>query len=315
MRSSLVLICRVMTACLLGVSLLPCRAQNARSPRPFPDTQSRIRVFADQLPTQLTDTQRHFIASHYVGSQKQTCAWVRKIREINPGFLMLHYPLAVGAGPVELLDGDTWMNDFDRVTKHEDWFVHNEQGNRLLQTDWNWYVMDIRFAGSTPRTGFPEYWLRTCLKRMRDAEADGCFADSYTQDIVMHQVKPPGAAIFSDVEACRRDWLPNLNRYGSYVAAAFHRQPERFAFLPNLGGMVTTWDKVTDLAIGDGGMNEGFCAPAPNQSYVVFPAAVHVVTARGGGAVGEDGHSSGSISATAATSVTVPAHSARVVLR
>jgi hypothetical protein len=250
---------------LVAIALSSAPA-GADAPRVFPDTRARIAVFADQLPNQITDAQRRFIATHYVGSQKQTRAWTRRVRALNPGYLMLHYQLAVGAGPALFVDGDQWVNDFDAVARHEDWFVHNPQGNRVLQTAWNWYVMDVRVSDGRPRTGFPDYWVQTALQRMRDNEADGCFADSYTQDILMNQVQPP-TPLFSSVQENLRDWLPGLNDYGAYVTAAFHRQPEQFRFLPNLGGMVTTWDRVTDLAVGDGGMNEGFCAGGPGNYY------------------------------------------------
>lgn len=214
----------------------------------------------------MTDAQWRFAASHYAGCQKMTRSWTRRVRRLNPGFLVLHYQLAVGAGPAPFVVGDRWTNDFSSVTSHEDWFLHDVAGHRLFQPAWNWYLMDIRFDGDRPRTGFPAYWLRAALERMRANEDDGCFADSYTQDILMNQLRPP-FAWFSDAEANQREWLPHLNRYGAYCAAGFHRQPERFYFLPNLGGLVTTWDRTTDLLVGDGGMNEGFCTPSPGQYY------------------------------------------------
>ncbi|HZO92060.1 MAG TPA: putative glycoside hydrolase [Chthonomonadaceae bacterium] len=234
--------------------------------RRFPDTRARILIFADQLPAQMTDAQWRFAATHYVGCQKEMRSWTRRMRQLNPGFLVLHYQLAVGTGPAAFVHGDEWTNDFAQVTRHEDWFLHDTQGRRLLQPDWNWYVMDIRFADNRPATGFPDYWLATALQRMRDNEDDGCFADSYTQDILINQLKPP-FVWFTDPEANKRFWLPNLNRYGAFCAQGFHRQPERFYYLPNLGGMVTTWDTVTNLAVGDGGMNEGFCASGPGHYY------------------------------------------------
>jgi hypothetical protein len=249
---------------VLVLFLLPLSGKTQA--RAFPDTKAKILVLTDQLPTQMTDAQMRFVAAHYVGCQKMPVAWTRKIRRLNPNFLMLHYQLAVGTGPAQFLVGNDWVNDFAQVTKHEDWFLHDERGHRLLQTDWNWYLMDIRFANGRPQTGFPAYWLETALSRMRSNEADGCFADSYTQDILMNQLKPP-FLWFTEVEADRKFWLPNLNQYGVYCAAGFHRQPEKFAFLPNLGGLVTGWDHTTDLAVGDGGMNEGFAASAPGQYF------------------------------------------------
>lgn len=236
--------------------------------RSFPDTRLKIRVFDDQLPSSMTEAQWRFSAAHYVGSQKMTRAWTQRMRRLNPRFLMLHYQLAAGAGPAPFVVGNQWTNDFSRVTRHEDWFVHDGHGRRLLQPAWNWSVMDIRFSGGTPRTGFPGYWLNTTIARMRENEDDGCFADSYTQDILMNQLRPP-FVWFTDPTACERDWLPQLNRYGSFCAAGFHRQPERFYYLPNLGGMITTWDRVTNLRVGDGGMNEGFCAAGAGNYYSV----------------------------------------------
>jgi hypothetical protein len=216
----------------------------------------------------MTEAQWRFAARHYVGSQKMTRSWTLRMRRLNPRFLMLHYQLAIGTGPAPFVIGDRWTNDFRSVTRHEDWFLHDDQGHRLLQPAWNWYVMDLRFDGSRPRTGFPDYWLKTAIERMRENGDDGCFADSYTQDILMNQLRPP-FAWFTDPKACMRNWLPQLNRYGAYCAAGFHHQPERFYYLPNLGGLVTTWDRTTDLFVGDGGMNEGFCAGGPGQYYSV----------------------------------------------
>jgi len=179
---------------------------------------------------------------------------------------MLHYQLAVGTGPAAFVEGEEWTNDFQQVTQNESWFMHNDREHRLHQEKWDWYLMDIRFAGGRPRTGFPAYWVRSALRRMRANENDGCFADSYTQDILLHQLDP-SFRLFTDAETNKRSWLPHLNAYGAWCAAAFHRQPERFYYLPNLGGLVTTWDTVTDLAVGDGGMNEGFAAPEPGKHY------------------------------------------------
>ena len=247
---------RGLTRAVCAVLALVSAASAA--PRPFPDTRDRIRVYADQLPSQLTDAQWRFVATHYVGSQKMPRSWTRHVRRLNPNFLMLHYQLAVGLGPAPFLVGDRWVSDWPQVTRHEDWFLHDTAGHRLRQTAWNWDVADIRFSGTTPRTGYPAYWLTAAVARMRQNEDDGCFADSYTEDILTNQTQPP-APLFTDVAAIQRDWLPSLNRYGALCAREFQAQPERFYFLPNLGGLVTTWDKTTDLSVGDGGMNEGFC--------------------------------------------------------
>jgi hypothetical protein len=82
----------------------------------------------------------------------------------------------------------------------------------------------------------------------------------------MGQLQPP-FDWFQSAESCAKNWLPNLNPFGAYCASGFHRQPERFYYLPNLGGLVTTWDRYTDFGVGDGGMNEGFCESGPGSYY------------------------------------------------
>jgi hypothetical protein len=37
--------------------------------------------------------------------------------------------------------GERWLTDFDRVTRHENWFFHLD-GRRVRQTQWNWYLMN-----------------------------------------------------------------------------------------------------------------------------------------------------------------------------
>jgi hypothetical protein len=253
---------------------------------PFPDASARIMVFADQLPSEhtLTDAQWKFIASHYSGTQKESSTWTRHIRRLNPRFIVLHYQLAVGCGPAEFVVGDRWTNDFkEAVNPHEDWFIHDEQGRRQYCSAWQWYVMDLRFNARGPSTAFPRYWTQSAISRMRANEDDGCFADSYTQDILMrqlkavpqslaasgnapdpHQLAPSDMPMFNRPDACNKLWIPSLDAFGDYCTDAFHRQREKFYYLPNLGGLVTTWDK-TNLAVGDGGMNEGFCAERPGS--------------------------------------------------
>jgi hypothetical protein len=95
-------------ASALWVLLLPCQAQNTGLRREFPDARAKVLVFADQLPSQITDARRRFIATHDAGSQKQSREWIRRVRQINPAYLLLHYQLAVGAGPALFVEGDSW---------------------------------------------------------------------------------------------------------------------------------------------------------------------------------------------------------------
>lgn len=232
--------------------------------RSFPNSSGQILVFTDQLPDQPTTAQWNFIASNYVGTQKELLSWTQRVRQLNPHFIVLHYQLALGCGTAEFIDGNTWTNDFATVNQNNSWFLHDST-SRVEQTAWDWYVMNIVFANGSPRSGFPNYWTTSAMQRLRDNQNDGVFADSYTQDVLFGQVSP-AYALFNNVATCLTWWIPNLNEYGSYCAATLHAQPEKFYYLPNLGALITGWD-TTNYAVGDGGMNEGFAIPGPSGAY------------------------------------------------
>ncbi len=232
--------------------------------RSFPNSSGQILVFTDQLPSQPTTNQWKFIASNYVGTQKELLSWTQKVRQLNNNFIVLHYQLAVGCGTALFIDGNTWTNDFATVSQNNRWFLQ-DSGSWIEQTAWDWYVMNIVFSNGSPVSGFPHYWTTAALQRLRDNQNDGVFADSYTQDILFGQVNP-AYIWFNDVPTCLANWIPNLDDYGSYCAATLHSQPEKFYYLPNLGALITSWD-TTNYAVGDGGMNEGFAIPGPTGSY------------------------------------------------
>jgi hypothetical protein len=252
---------------LAGLLMLLLGASAAGAARPFPDTRSGVYVFTDQLPSNPTAGQWSFIASHYVGTQKERVSWTRYIRTLNPAFIVLHYQLALGAGPADFVVGDTWTNDFSYVTTQEPWFLHDGAGSRILQTYWNWNVMNIVFNNGVPASGWPDYWNTTAVDRLRLNENDGVFADSYTQDILFGQVSPP-YIWFNDVNSCLTNWIPNLNQYGAYCASYLHSRAENFYYLPNLGGLVNSWD-TTNYSVGDGGMCEGFALSGPGSYYAL----------------------------------------------
>jgi hypothetical protein len=245
----------------------PGVAQSGAAARSFPDTRDHILIFTDQLPgaASLTEAQWRFIATHYVGTQKELVSWTRHIHTLNPKFITLHYQLAVGAGTSAFIEGDQWTNDFDLVTTHADWFLRDDSGSRISQNAYPWKVMDIRFRNGVPQSGWPDYWVSTATRRMRANQNDGVFADSATIDILFGQVTPP-YRWFNDITACKNDWITSLDQYGTYCTNALHAQPEKFTYLPNLGGLITGWD-TTDYGFGDGGMNEGFALSHSGEYY------------------------------------------------
>jgi len=132
----------------LVIVCLPASWAAAFSPaRRFPDTWDHIAVFVDQLPSSLSAAQRQFAATHYAGTQKQTSALINLIRAHDPNLLHLQYRLGVrqSGQSVNYIHNNTWSNHWANINSHEDWFVHDDQGNRVYQLYAGWlkeYCMD-----------------------------------------------------------------------------------------------------------------------------------------------------------------------------
>jgi hypothetical protein len=123
--------------------------------RPIPDTSAAVHVWDDQLPDSMTDAQVRFVARHVDGTQKISLQTADRLRAVNPGFLVLHYRLGIGDGPVPFRIGAEWASDYGSVTRHESWFWH-EDGRRVFQSQWGWYLMN-------PDSGWRSYWARRVL--------------------------------------------------------------------------------------------------------------------------------------------------------
>ena len=226
--------------------------------RMWPDSTAQIVVFSDQLPPGLTAAQRQFAATNLAGTQKMRRTDIQALRVYNTNFLCLHYQLGVGNGPELFLDGDAWTSDWNFVTTQTNWFMLNAQTQRVYHTTWNWYLMDCTYTGGLPRTGFPNYWITTCLARIRSTEGDGVFADSFTQDAYSFGFCNPSHPWIENLGLCVSNWIPALHSFGGACKTAFEADPGGFLYLPNLGGLITSWDP-TDFGLGHGGMIEGFC--------------------------------------------------------
>ena len=233
--------------------------------RPWPDTSLRIVPFADQLPGGLNATQRWFAATRFAGTQKMLRSEIRALRAYNTNFLCLHYQLAVGAGPAAFVVGDSWDSDWSFVDAQTSWFLRTADDERVHQTQWNWDVMDVRYDAGEAVTGFPDYWISNCIERIRAAEDDGVFADSFTPDGYGFGQSLPPHPWLEDVDLCLANWVPSLEQFGAEAREAL-AGAGGFVFLPNLGGLVTSWLDM-DYGLGDGGMIEGFAFWGPGSYF------------------------------------------------
>jgi hypothetical protein len=64
---------------------------------------------------------------------------IEKIKAMNPSITILGYK--------DVMMMNTIMEDWDDVDQHEDWFLHDLNGDRLVNRDWGCYCMDISSQG------------------------------------------------------------------------------------------------------------------------------------------------------------------------
>jgi hypothetical protein len=234
---------------LAAVLLLPATA-SAR--RPIPDTTAAVHVWNDQLPDSMTDAQIRFVASHVDGTQKVSLQTARRLRAVNRGFLVLHYRLGIGDGPVPFRIGSRWASDYGSVTRHEAWFWH-KAGRRVLNNQSDWYVMN-------PDSGWRAYWASRVNYEAALLGDDGVFADSLSvpQYLGADNFNPPFQYFVGEAA-----WTARVNRFMGYEEG---RLRGRLWFIPNAGSWITTRDR-TDYAIPDGVMIEGFAEADASSFY------------------------------------------------
>jgi len=245
----------------VGVSTLcsPATAADFTPVRQFPSSWGTIQVFVDQLPDGMSTAQNKFAATHYAGTQKATAGVIDAIRQYNSNFLMLQYRLGTrdSGAQTQIIHNNTWSSDWATINAHEDWFVHDGQGNRVYQ-DYDGtireYVMDVSglISGNTT-AGWKEYWTATTLADIAASHGDGVFADSthlpYNIPVSL-QDSHVGAAPYTNL--IDDDEVFYDYAYRQYTAANKY-------FIPNIGQLITTSDTTTGYYTNvHGAMVEGF---------------------------------------------------------
>ena len=88
---------------------------------------------------------------------------MQSIKARNPNVRIIGYKLLIGMY--------TYLDDWAEVNSHEDWFVHDANGNRIVDIHWGWYLMDV---GSQ---GWRQHWFSYVNGKMNNTAYDGVFAD------------------------------------------------------------------------------------------------------------------------------------------
>ena len=114
----------------------------------------------------LTSTQISFIATHFtlleVGFGMGISS-LQGIKNANPNMKIIGYKDLIGIS--------TYSDDWAEVNSHEDWFVHDARGNRIIMTDYGWYLMDVGSAG------WRQHYVSYLNNRLNNAQFDGVLAD------------------------------------------------------------------------------------------------------------------------------------------
>ena len=128
-----------------------------------------------------TDAETSFIASHFtlldvdISSFSQSS--LQSIKTKNPSMKILGYK--------DMLGAYTYDDDWTTVNANEAWFVHDVYGNRLVSSQFGWYLMDV--GSQRWRQHYVSY-LNS--KFSSTPEYDGVFADD-VWDQLRNWFNPP----------------------------------------------------------------------------------------------------------------------------
>lgn len=233
----------------------------------FPDTSASIGVLADQLPNGMTAGQQQFAATHFVGTQKLTLALSQPLRAINPGFIVLHYHLAMwqsAPGVDFIIDGKKWGNDYGTVSQHEDWFWHNTLNTRVSS------VIDKKLLMNISNAGFQGYWIDSLTQQVKAGAYDGIFFDSASPALLQGEVggsdgrlTGTGAKDNPIPELDGKTFIQAWEQWISVLDAALTSRG--IPLIPNTGELITSWDN-TSYGLTAGIFSEGFANPSFAES-------------------------------------------------
>lgn len=255
---------------LLASCLLQSRAF-AVVARTWPDTQSGVHVFNDQLPSGMADTMVQFSATHYAGTQKMTRAEADRLRAVNPNFLILHYRLGPGLGYravtsgcqpngdwIHIIEGD-WVQEWPGDSNvSSSWFFPYSGHARVFNCDWGWYLMELN------DTGFRNFWQGEVSRQLHVNDDDGVFMDSLSVPNFMGAASfdPPLPDLDPSFESA---WTGRINNWLSWLQT---QAVGGYYIIPNTGAWINSRDTV-HYALADGVMIEGFALEADMSPYAL----------------------------------------------
>ncbi|GAB6162478.1 hypothetical protein JCM12298_16370 [Desulfothermus naphthae] len=240
-----------------------CLIANGENKFGFPESTCKILILTDQLPGNMSERQIRFVANHYVGSQKLTLSISKRIRFytrlLKRPFVVLHYHLGIWQQNPKhqfIIDGEHWGNDWDYVTQHEEWFWHNEKGERVYSRNDGKYLMNIS------NKSFREYWKHSILKQIKAGNYQGVFLDSANIGLLQWEAShlDPRLARTSArnrkfKELGGKSWKETYKEFMKDLTVFLEKNG--YATIPNTCGLFTTWDDTDYYTTASGAFIEG----------------------------------------------------------
>lgn len=159
---------------------------------------------------------------------------VQKLKALNTNLIVVFYKNIIGMSPE--------MEDWDIVNAHEDWFLHDLNGNRLqVKGEYGWFLMDMT------NEGWREHFA-SFLQTKLSSGFDGVFFD----DCWTH--------LFKDAWTVPEEDVPNLNTGTPYTQWQTAMRDFISYVKTIVGNKLLIYNGGCPcLDIADGKMLEGFC--------------------------------------------------------
>jgi len=115
---------------------------------------------------QPSDEDLEYLASNFdfIDTEQGRGEDVANLKEMNPDIIVVFYK--------DLIGMYSYYSDWGEVDKHRDWFLHDTGGNRIINKNFGWYLMD------PSSDGWRNYYAGQVKDELdRNPQYDGVFAD------------------------------------------------------------------------------------------------------------------------------------------
>lgn len=193
-----------------------------------------------------TDEQVKYIADNFdivvTGYHPNKAENIKQLKQLNPDSKVILYADIVATSV------DHLFKDWTEINSHEDWFVHDLDGNRMIKLPWKWYLLDIG------NNGWKKYYADLCVKMFEVIpDADGIMADDcWASMSTWNWITPNGTPIPPDRCPALPNWNTAMKEFLTYVKSRIGNDK---LLIPN----TNTYNGYVDYC--DGKCSEGFVHP------------------------------------------------------